>query len=274
MTAFNKRRWVAFAIVLALAASCLAYAVVANIALRRVTAELGWMLLLSVFALAFLGACKKLSAVSVGTSRAWLQLHIYVGLLSVALFALHTGLRVPDGYLEIALFCLYCVVAGSGLAGLGLSRMLPRRLSARGEEVIFERIPIFMRHLREHSEGLVVKSVKEGKSTVMADFYRCRLARFFAAPRGFWAHILGIDRACAVLIEETRVLDRYLDEGQRAIRVELEAAIQKKDELDFHFAGQAVLKYWLFVHVPLSYGLLIVSILHVFIVYAFSGAAP
>lgn len=274
MTAFAKRRLVAFAIVLALAAFFLAYAAVADVALRGTTAELGWILWLSVIALALLGVVKKLSVVSVGTSRVWLQLHIYLGFLSVVLFALHTGLRLPDGYLEIMLFWLYCVVAGSGFVGLGLSRMLPRRLSARGEEVIFERIPIFMRHLREHSERLVVKSVEEGRSTVMADFYQARLACFFSGPRGFWAHILGVDRACAVLIEEARAIDRYLDEGQRAIRVELEAAIKKKDELDFHFAAQAVLKYWLFVHVPLTYGLLIVSLLHVFIVYAFSGAAP
>ncbi len=274
MTTFTKRRWVNFGIVLALAAFFLAYAVVADIALRRTTAELGWILLLSVIALELFGACKKLSVVSVGTSRVWLQLHIYVGFLSVLLFALHTGLRIPDGYLEITLFWLYAVVAGSGLVGLVLSRVLPHRLSARGEEVIFERIPIFMRHLREHSEGLVVKSVEEGKSTVMADFYCRRLARFFSGPRDFWAHILGLDRTCVALLAETRAIDRYLDEGQRAIRVQLEAAIEKKDELDFHFAGQAALKYWLFVHVPLTYSLLISSILHVFIVYAFSGTAP
>ena len=97
MTAFTKRRWVAFAIVLALAAFLVAYAVVGNIALRRTPAELGWILSLSIIALALFGACKKLASVSVGTSRVWLQLHIYVGFLSIVLFTLHTGLRVPDG---------------------------------------------------------------------------------------------------------------------------------------------------------------------------------
>lgn len=273
MTAFAKRRWIACGIVVGFAAVVLAYAAVGDVALRRTSVELGWILLCSVLALALFGACKKLASVSVGSSRVWLQIHIYLGFLSVVVFALHTGLRTPDGYLEISVFWLYLVVVGSGLVGLVISRTLPRRLSARGEEVIFERIPIFIRRLREHSEELAVKSVADGKSTVMADFYCQRLARFFSAPRGFWKHLFGIDGTCASLREETRALDRYLDEEQRAIRAQLEAAIEKKDDLDFHFAGQAILKYWLFVHVPLTYSLIIVSILHAFIVYAFSGTA-
>lgn len=273
MNAFTKRRWLASGMVVGLAALLLAYTEVADIALRRTSAELGWVLLFSVIILALYGVCKRLASVSVGSSRVWLQLHIYLGFLSVVVFALHTGLRIPDGYLEISVFWFYFLLVGSGLAGLVLSRVLPRRLTARGEEVIFERIPIFIRQLREHSEELAIKSAEEGKSPVMADFYCQRLARFFSAPRGFWTHVFGVDRKCARLIEEVRAIDRYLDEEQRAIRVQLVAAMEKKDDLDFHFAGQAALKYWLFVHVPLTYGLIIVSILHVFIVYAFSGAA-
>ena len=42
--------------------------------------------------------------------------------------------------------------------------------------------------------------------------------------------------------------------------------------LDFRLAHQAVLKGWLFVHIPATYSLLLLSVLHIIIVHAFDGA--
>ncbi len=46
---------------------------------------------------------------------------------------------------------------------------------------------------------------------------------------------------------------------------------ETKDALDYHYAHQATLKAWLFVHVPLTYGLLIVAAAHLVLAYAFTG---
>ena len=53
----------------------------------------------------------------------------------------------------------------------------------------------------------------------------------------------------------------------------LRAAVEAKDDLDYHYAHQAVLKYWLFVHVPLAYSLVLVSGLHVVLAFAFGGVS-
>ena len=37
--------------------------------------------------------------------------------------------------------------------------------------------------------------------------------------------------------------------------------------------GTLTMKGWLFVHIPLTYGLLVFSVAHVVIIYAFSGGA-
>ena len=66
---------------------------------------------------------------------------------------------------------------------------------------------------------------------------------------------------------------RYLNESERGTLEKLGDLVRRKDALDYHRALQAALKLWLFVHLPLTYGLMIFSVLHVVLVFAFSGGA-
>jgi hypothetical protein len=43
--------------------------------------------------------------------------------------------------------------------------------------------------------------------------------------------------------------------------------------LDYHQSLQFTLKIWLFVHLPLTYSLMIFTLLHIVLVLAFSGGA-
>ena len=70
-----------------------------------------------------------------------MQLHIYVGWSTFVVFGFHIGWKTPNGYLEGFLALLYLVVALSGVYGLFITRLVPKRLTAIGEEVVFERIP-------------------------------------------------------------------------------------------------------------------------------------
>ena len=60
---------------------------------------------------------------------------------------------------------------------------------------------------------------------------------------------------------------------QRAVLEKLAQLVRRKDGLDYHHALQTALKLWLFAHVPLTYSLIIFSLLHIVLVYAFSGGA-
>ena len=53
---------------------------------------------------------------------------------------------------------------------------------------------------------------------------------------------------------------------------DLESAqdVAKQHQLDL-VALQGVLKCWLFIHVPLIYSLLLAAVVHLVVVYAFSG---
>jgi hypothetical protein len=76
------------------------------------------------------------------------------------------------------------------------------------------------------------------------------------------------------LEREIEAMDRYLNDNERdAVALILERA-HLKDDLDYQWARQLVLKGWLFVHIPLTFSLLILAALHVFVVYGFRGNLP
>jgi hypothetical protein len=229
----------------------------------------GWVLLAFMILLALYNVRKRLPFLRLGSSEAWLQIHIYAGFFTVVLFLIHLGFRVPTGWFEGTLAWLYVLVTGSGIVGLFLSRVLPRRLATRGGEVLYENIPALRHALRQEAETLALS----GGQSAIAEFYVQHLSEFFAGAKYFWAHLLDSRRPLNALVSELDELRRYLNESERATVEKLSELAQRKDGLDYHHALQATLKLWLFVHLPLTYSLMILSVLHVVLVFAFSGGA-
>src|SRR5690348_6571450 len=139
----------------------------------------GWALLGVILILAGYNVWKKLPFLPLGTSEGWLQFHIYAGLFSAVLFFLHVRLRWPSGTFEQLLTFMYAGVMFSGIAGLIISRSFPKRLTARGGEVIYEQIPLIRSNLRKCAETLALESVPESGKSTIADFYVSDLAPFF-----------------------------------------------------------------------------------------------
>ncbi len=268
---FAARRRRNLAITIAVSAILIGAHAVYTAALRDSAFLSGWLLLATVLFLALLNIRKKLPMLPVVSASAWLQWHIYAGWISIVLFILHIGIRFPDGWLETILAGLFVLVVGSGAVGLALSRINARRLTRHGEEVVFERIPVFIATLREEADALVVRSVAEIGSTTIADFYATHLKAFFDGPRNVVRHLGQSNRALFTLLTRIGDIERYLSPKEREVSAELLDLVRKKDALDYHYAHQATLKAWLFVHVPLTYGLLIVAAAHLVLAYAFTG---
>jgi len=207
----------------------------------------------------------------VGAASTWTQFHIYGGFLAIFIFALHLGLRWPDGALERLLAASFALTAASGLLGLYWSRRLPDQLTRRGEEVIFERIPAFIVHLRTQAEAAVEQAARDAGSATLADYYGEHLAKFFAGPRYRLRHLTGSSQRIYAILNRFDALRRHLDESERVQHARLRELIVKKDDLDFHYALQRALKAWLFVHVPMTGVMLMLAVVHVVAVGAFSG---
>ena len=231
----------------------------------------GWLLLLTILIVTFLNVRKKLPFLPLSSVNAWLQFHIYAGWLSIGLFIVHLRGRFPDGPLETTLAVLFVLVAGSGVIGVFLSVTLPKRLTRRGEEVIFERIPAFRDHLRGAADALVVRSASETESTTLAEFYVARLKHLFDGPRDFFEHLFEMNLTEYAVRSEIQSVRRYLNDKEQEILDELADLVTRKQDLDYHFTLQATLKGWLFVHIPLTYCMLILAFVHLVLVYAFTG---
>jgi hypothetical protein len=273
MTNTTKRR--ALAVVLLLLAAIAVVFLHAFIApfFRRIIYLSGWILLLFMIALAAYNPRKKLPFIPLKSSEAWLKFHLYAGYIAIGLFLIHINFTAPTGRFDSILATLYVLVTVSGIIGLAASRLLPRRLTARGGEVLFERIPMIRLQMRERAESLALASVGQAQASTIADFYVRDLHAFFAGTRNFWSH-LSDDRAPVNrLLNKISDLNRFLNEKERDVMGKIADLVRQKDGLDYQFTLQLTLKLWLFIHIPLTYGLLFWSLLHVVIVYAFSGGA-
>ncbi len=243
----------------------------ATIALRDTARLSGWLLLTLIIFLAAYNLRKKLPFLPLGSSAAWLQFHIYTGFFTAVAFGIHIAWRIPRGPFEIVLAALYLTVFASGVVGLFLSRSLARRLTTRGDEVMFERIPVYRRQLQHEVETQVLAFLTASDSSAVAQFYADRLEPFFSRTRHFWQHLAQSNRPCVALLNEISSYDRYLNADEREAMQRLAKQVRKKDDLDYQFALQATLKYWLFGHVPLTYALLAFAVFHLLLVSAFSG---
>lgn len=267
---FRGRRWLGCGV---LALACLFSGLVYRAwttHLRRADLGSGLLLLGLVLLLALFNARKKLPFLPLLRASTWLQVHIYAGLFSVWLFWLHTGGRVPRGGLESVLALLFLGVTASGFLGLALTRWIPVRLTIHGESLIFERLPALRAAVRLEVEELVAGSIKQTRSSTLADFYELRLQPYFARPSFFLSHAIGYRKPLFKLLSEVEALDRYLNASERTIMARITELIHAKDNLDFQFAGQSLLKGWLFVHIPLTYGLILFGLVHGILAWSFS----
>ena len=233
----------------------------------------GWALLALCLFLTAYNARTKLPFLPLASSRLWLQIHAYAGLFTAVLFVFHLRFAIPAGIFNLALATLFLSVTASGLLGWWISRVIPRRLTTAGGEVPFERIPIVRRELRLEAEKTALAAIPEAKDTTLADYYVRSLAPAFAAGPRVVPHLVASRRELNDRLATLAEAGRFLSEPEKARAAALAELVRARHVLDFHYANQLFLKAWLFVHVPLTYGMLLFAALHVVLVTAFSGGA-
>jgi hypothetical protein len=270
MKSFYDRRSILTALTAALAAALLLGTQLGRDALLPVAVYTGWLLLALVMLLTFFNARKKLPFLPLLSASTWLQAHIYIGWLSCAVFLLHTGARLPTGRLETLLAGAFVAVGASGAFGLWLSRWLPPRLVRSGESLIYERIPALRHRLAEEAREVVHRAETELQSSTLPDFHLRVLHGYFQRVPPLLAPFTGDDpefHRARLELESTR---RYLNESEEGLARALADLLEAKRNLDVQLAGQRLLKLWLFLHIPLTYALLVFIAAHVWLVLHFS----
>jgi len=228
--------------------------------------SLEWLFFCLLLILALFSLRKKVPFLPLGTAAGWLKFHLLCGLFTLVLFTLHIGVGIPNGYLDVCLAMVYLGVIVSGIVGLGLSIWVPRQLVNCGEEVIFERIPILLKHLREEAEGLV-ELTGNGE---LGRFYISQVFPFFAKTHYSHSHLFNSDRTRQELLNNLRSKNSFFGALEQESAQKLTILINTKYNLDRHATLQGFLKSWLFIHIPLTASLLILSVTHGILIYLYS----
>jgi hypothetical protein len=222
---------------------------------------------------ALLGVRKKLPFLPVGNVQRWLRGHIWLTLLTIPLILLHSGFRL-GGPMTTTLMVLYAIVMVSGIYGLILQHKLPTMMKeSLPAEIVFEQIPNVRAQLCAAAEklqrslkqmattGSAVVATDVSQEEVLAGFIEQRLLPYLRA-RHSEKYRLGHTREADEIF---RHLKLRVDEMYRPRVDEMRRWCEERRLTDTQVRLQHWLHGWLFVHVPLSFLLLLMTVWHGFV---------
>jgi hypothetical protein len=228
-------------------------------------------LALFIFA-ALLGVRKKKRLWPIGRVEMWLRGHIWLSILTIPLVLLHAGFKSGGPMTQLLLF-LYAVVMLSGFYGLALQQFMPGLMTRRlASEVIYEEIPYLRKQLaaaagklhaelqpkeqgsakgeavimRQRGLEVIVKLIENEVLPYLRSAHggRSRLARQQASDDIFRLLKMNISDAYAGTVDS---LQTWCDERRR---------------MDLQIRMHHWLHGWLFVHIPVSVLLLMLTVWH------------
>jgi hypothetical protein len=223
----------------------------------------------------------KTASLSPRSAARWRKMHILVGYLLIAAFISHSDFSLPDTGFEWALWAGFMLVTLSGIFGTYLAWSLQAK-HALDERISYDRIPARRAELARDVHAAITKTEPAAAALALPappydawirDLYTTHLRDFFQGQRNFAAHLVGSQRPLKRLTDEIDNLSRYVDQRSQERLAAIRNLVVEKDRLDFALVYLGLTKGWLFVHVPVTYALMVLTVLHILVVYAFSSRA-
>jgi hypothetical protein len=221
----------------------------------------------------------KTGSLSPKASTRWRKVHIFAGYLLIAVFISHCDFSLPDTGFEWALWLGFVLVTLSGILGTYLAWSLQAK-RALDEPVSYERIPARRAELARDVYAAVTKIDPPAAAIALPapaydawimDLYSTHLRSFFKGQRNFFGHLIGSRRPLKRLTDEIDGLSRYVDQRSQEKLAAIKNLVIEKDRLDFARVYLWLAKGWPFVHVPVTYALTVLTVVHVLVVTAFSS---
>jgi hypothetical protein len=247
----------------------------------------GWVLACGMGLQLYFHIAIKRGSLSPKSAMRWRKIHIFLGYVLIAAFISHADFSLPDTGFEWALWTGFVLVTLSGIFGayLAWSLKAKRRID---EGIGYDRIPALRAELARDVHAAVAETATAAAQIDLPglpalpglphhdwimDLYANHLRDFFQGQRNFAAHIIGSQRPLKRLTDEIDNLSPYVDQQSREKLAAIKNLVVEKDRLDFARVYLGLTKAWLFVHVPVTYALIVLTVLHVLVAYAFSSGA-
>jgi hypothetical protein len=205
---------------------------------------------------------KKFPIWRLGRAQTWMRGHLWLGLLSLPIILFHAGFR-SGGPLTTVLMVLLIIVVASGVFGAVLQHYMPNMMTTQvPSETIFEQID----HVREQLMANADESVAAAESSAageegaapLVDFYR-REMRPFLESRGKRHQLLSNPDRSRSAFEGLRML---LPLGLQDAAKKLEQICEEERQLRRQSLLHHWLHGWLMMHIPLSFALLLLGVVH------------
>ena len=239
----------------------------------------GWVLAVGMALQVSFHIAIKTASLSPKSAARWRKIHIFIGYLLVAAFIAHSDFSLPDTGFEWALWAAFVLVTLSGIFGTYLAWSLQAKHGI-DERIDYDHIPARRAELARDVHAAVAKTDPVAAAIALPappydawimDLYVNHLQDFFQGQRNFAAHLIGSQRPLKRLTDEIDNLSPYVDKQSQEKLDVIKRLMVEKDRLDFARVYLGLTKGWLFVHVPVAYALIVMTVLHILVVYAFSS---
>jgi hypothetical protein len=227
----------------------------------------GWIGFLAILVLMFLGIRKRWYASRLGTVQGWTSAHVYLGLLTLLIIPLHAGFRFGWDVHTFA-YALLVLVVLSGVVGLLIYLTVPQKLTAYESEMLPDKVEAEINRVLGEMKQLVGE-----KSVVLRRLYEEEVRHCQEIKRQGWRLLFkGVDPA-AILSVKALDLNRILPkipETERESFSRFCSLVLRKTELESLLAVEMrvknALEAWLYVHVPISFAMVVAVAIHLLVV--------
>ena len=217
---------------------------------------------LLILLLAFFGIRKRWYRSTWGTLEQWLQSHIYLGLLVLALLLFHAGGRFSDAIAVTALV-LAVIVVFSGVVGAILYATIPRLLTEVESNLTVDQISDQLNQLARQ-----MARIASAKSPQFQRTYSQLMRQSVPGWLAGWRLLFSEPRAAArqSTTEWSSLLGAVPKDEAEDLRQMLVLSRQRRElllRLIYQQRYKNILEAWLYVHVPFTILLLVMSVVHV-----------
>lgn len=236
----------------------------------------GFMVVVTLLALR-----KKFPIWRIGRTQSWMRGHLWLGALTLPIILLHAGFLLGHGLTSLLMW-LFVVVYASGVFGAWLQHTMPRRiLRDVPMETIYDQIAQVREQLLDEADTVVaaasgslqvevpvaasgavalasVMRVAADDTAPLREFYVSEMRGFVQAPSRH--HPLAAETIAAARFSRLRALMPPPVAGAIA---DLESICEEERQLLRQEKMHRLLHGWLVVHVPLSFALMVLAIVHI-----------
>ncbi len=232
---------------------------------------------------------KKFPIWRIGRTKAWMRAHLWLGALSLPLILLHAGFLFGHGLTSVLMW-LFVIVYVSGFFGAYLQHTMPRRVMREVPmETIYDQIGHVREQLLDEADTAVAEAsgklevavsvrawpaeasakaaaaalasvmrVSADETAPLREFYTHEMRPFLQAPSR--RHPLADPTSAADSFGKLR---RLLPPFLEGAILDLESLCEEERQLLRQERMHGMLHGWLVVHVPLSFALMALAIVHI-----------